>query len=142
MDNLLTRQIPVYKVYFGWLGILLFFSVIGYFFHPHYGKKRARGVATETEIRLVAISFDLYMKENGKLPVGNNVSITSAFSDIASFSWETNRIGETVDAWKTPLQIQVFNGTNFLITSAGRNKIFGDLDDIVFNSASNGFVKP
>ena len=32
--------------------------------------------------------------------------------------------------------------TNFIIRSAGPNKIFGDDDDIIFNSLPNDFVKP
>jgi len=46
------------------------------------------------------------------------------------------------DPWKTPYQFEFFQGTNFIIRSAGRNKIFGTMDDVVFNSVSNDFVKP
>ena len=46
------------------------------------------------------------------------------------------------DPWETPYQIQFFQQTNYIIRSAGKDKIFGDKDDIIFNSASNDFVKP
>ena len=49
---------------------------------------------------------------------------------------------EIVDPWETPHQIQFFQQTNFIIRSAGKDKIFGDADDIIFNSVSNDFVQP
>jgi len=49
---------------------------------------------------------------------------------------------EMVDPWETPYQIEFFQQTNFVIRSAGKDKIFGDADDIIFNSVSNDFVKP
>lgn len=47
-----------------------------------------------------------------------------------------------VDPWGTPYQIDFFQQTNFVIRSAGKNRKFGDTDDIILNSASNNFVKP
>ena len=47
-----------------------------------------------------------------------------------------------VDPWETPYQIQFFQQTNYIIRSAGKDKNFGDADDIIFNSVSNNFVKP
>ena len=47
-----------------------------------------------------------------------------------------------VDPWKTPYKIEFFQQTNFIICSAGKDKIFDDADDIIFNSVSNDFVKP
>ena len=49
---------------------------------------------------------------------------------------------EMVDPWATPYQITFLQQTNFIIRSAGKDKVFGNLDDIVFNSISNNFVKP
>ena len=49
---------------------------------------------------------------------------------------------ELFDFWHTPYQVKIIAQTNFTIRSAGPNKIFGDADDIIFNSASNNFVKP
>jgi len=51
-------------------------------------------------------------------------------------------MGEWLDWWRTPYQIKIVATTNFIIQSAGSNKIFGDADDIIFNSVSNDFVKP
>jgi hypothetical protein len=58
-----------------------------------------------------------------------------------SFTTHTNALGELIDIWQTPFQIKLAGETNFIISSAGPNKKFGDADDIIFNSVSN-FVKP
>ena len=47
-----------------------------------------------------------------------------------------------VDPWGTPFAINFPSTNSFVISSAGKDKIFGDADDIVFNSVSNDFVKP
>jgi hypothetical protein len=47
-----------------------------------------------------------------------------------------------VDPWGTPFAINFPSTNSFVISSAGKDKIFGDADDIIFNSVSNDFVKP
>ncbi len=47
-----------------------------------------------------------------------------------------------VDPWEMPYQVEFSQLTNFIVRSAGKDKILGDGDDIIFNSASNNFVKP
>jgi hypothetical protein len=71
----------------------------------------------------------------------NPFLITNKYSGI-SFTTRTNTLGELIDIWQTPFQIKSVEQTNFIISSAGPNKIFGDADDIIFNSVSNDFVKP
>jgi hypothetical protein len=58
------------------------------------------------------------------------------------FNGFTNENGELLDVWQTPYQIEIISQTNFIVHSAGRDQKFGDADDIIFNSASNNFVKP
>jgi hypothetical protein len=145
---LLFREIPVYKVYLAWLGLLLLLVMASSFFQPRYGKRQAQNVATRGEIRQMDLLLDEYVKANGILPAGNNVSIVTALAAMLTnepmllASWKINAQGAAVDAWETPLQIQTVGTTNFSIRSAGQNKKFGDKDDIIFNSLSNGFVKP
>jgi hypothetical protein len=55
---------------------------------------------------------------------------------------QTNVHGEVVDSWKTPLQVEFLDSTNFILISAGPMGKFGDWDDIIFNSISNAFVNP
>jgi len=57
-------------------------------------------------------------------------------------SERTNSQGEILDIWKTPFQIKIIAPTNFVVHSAGPDKKFGNVDDIIFNSLSNTFVKP
>jgi hypothetical protein len=47
-----------------------------------------------------------------------------------------------IDPWQTPYQIEFSQQTNLITHSAGKDKMFGTKDDIVFNSPSNDFVKP
>lgn len=49
---------------------------------------------------------------------------------------------EMVDPWGTPYAINFSSTNSFVISSAGKDKVFGDADDIIFNSVSNNFVKP
>ena len=58
------------------------------------------------------------------------------------FRIDTNVAGEVIDVWQTPYRIELAGRTNFIINSAGRNRKFGDKDDIIFSSALNDFVRP
>lgn len=148
MANWLFKEIPVYKIYLAWVGLLLVLCIIGSFFQPRYGKKRAQGVATRNEMRMMTLMLNQYIEINHRLPLGGNAVIVSnlsaTFSDanILLFGGRTNSTGEIVDMWQVPFQIQVISMTNFIIHSAGPNGKLDDADDIIFNSASNGFVKP
>jgi hypothetical protein len=77
---------------------------------------------------------------------GNFLSKTNTQGQIFNL-WRvplnrTNAQGQILDLWKIPYQIEIVARTNFIIRSAGPDKVFGDRDDIVFNSVSNDFVKP
>ena len=81
--------------------------------------------------------------ETGELTNFDNGFIYHALFGANSYhSDRTNAQGELFDLWKTPYQIEILEQTNFIVRSAGPNKKFGDADDIIFNSSSNGFVKP
>ena len=54
----------------------------------------------------------------------------------------TNTGGKVIDPWGTPFQIQIVGRGNFVVRSAGRNRRFGDKDDLVFDSVSNAKTKP
>ena len=54
----------------------------------------------------------------------------------------TNSAGELRDWWDTPYRIEIAVQTNFVIRSAGRDRKFGDKNDIVFDSSKNDFAKP
>jgi len=145
----------LYKICLGFVGLIFLLLVVGSLF-PLSGNRFRNGakrVATHNEIKVMAWMLDEYIKSNNRLPVGGNAAIISALSATYTNDFypltpgptsrmQTNSIGELVDYWQVPLQIQVVGTTNFIFRSAGPNKQFNDKDDIVFNSVSNDFVKP
>jgi type II secretory pathway pseudopilin PulG len=125
------------------LGIILAFSIRFLIYWPDDIDKKARITETRVWAQNIASFLKQYAVENGSLTNFNNHSIVQSEFGTNNFRppW-TNSQGEIVDYWKTPFQIENVAQTNFIIRSAGPNKIFGDADDVIFNSASNGFVKP
>ena len=91
-----------------------------------------------------------YQNEFGGYPNGNNAQVLKKlFGDnperiefLRPKNMSINKAGEFLDPWGTPYIINFLSTNGFIIDSAGRDKIFGDADDIVFNSVSNDFVKP
>ena len=63
-------------------------------------------------------------------------------SQTLSYPIQTNTVGEILDFWNVPYRIVPAGPTNFIVHSAGKNRTFGDADDIIFNSRSKNFVKP
>jgi len=87
----------------------------------------------------------------GAYPIGDGITIfRKLFSGdnprkICFINVNTNSInaaGEFADPWGMPYKINFLSTNNFVIASAGKDKIFGNKDDIIFNSASNDFVRP
>ncbi|MBA4147289.1 MAG: type II secretion system protein GspG [Verrucomicrobia bacterium] len=48
---------------------------------------------------------------------------------IAFLTWNMDS-NHMVDPWNTPYQIEFINSDSVLIKSAGKNRVFGDADDI------------
>lgn len=90
-----------------------------------------------------------YDAEYNEFPAGisSNVVCVLAGDNLRkivflSYHRDVERPNEMMDPWKTPYQIRFIAQTNFIISSAGKDKTFGTKDDIIFNSVSNNFVKP
>jgi hypothetical protein len=79
-----------------------------------------------------------YQYEFGSYPTGDYAQVLKKLFGDDPQNYEFLR----VDPWGTPFAINFLSTNSFVISSAGQNKIFGDADDIVFNSVSNNFVKP
>ncbi|HEY5233471.1 MAG TPA: type II secretion system protein [Verrucomicrobiae bacterium] len=79
-----------------------------------------------------------YQYEFGRYPAGDYDQVLKKLFRDDSKKIELFR----VDPWGTPFAINFLSTNSFVISSAGKNKIFGDADDIIFNSVSNDFVKP
>jgi type II secretory pathway pseudopilin PulG len=91
-----------------------------------------------------------YKNEIGSYPTGDSAQILKKlFGDnpkqiefIRPKNMSVNQAGELLDPWGTPYAISFSSTNSFVISSAGKDKIFGDKDDIIFNTVSNDFVKP
>ena len=117
---------------------------------PLIGKpKSTPPVKVRVEIEGLSIAMKSFQSEYGFSPNGENsnvVRILAGDNQKRIVFLNFRRLAENpnmmFDPWKTPYQIQFFQETNFIISSAGKDKFFGTADDIVFNSSSNDFVKP
>ena len=124
---------------------LALLSIVAALLMPNSGgKRKAQIIFTHFETKDIASILSKRAAATGSLSNSDTAFILQALFGTNTFrySYRTNAAGEFLDDWKTPYKIQIMAATNFTIRSAGPNKIFGDADDIVFNSASNNFVKP
>ena len=141
--TLLTREIPVYKVYLAWLALLLFLVIIGSIVSPsHYriSEAQAKKIKVRSNEQFI---ITLLKNQLGSLNLlASNEFVLSSSSVQDAFFIATNHSGAVIDVWQTPYKIELVRQTNFIIHSAGPNLKFGDADDIIFNSVSNDFVKP
>jgi hypothetical protein len=70
-------------------------------------------------------------KAGGLAEISNDFIIKAVFaSNRIQFSFKTNLLGEVIDPWGTPYQINFLGKTNFVVRSAGKNQKFGDKDDV------------
>jgi hypothetical protein len=117
---------------------------------PFFAKvKIGRPSNVQLDISELAYALRGYESEYGMLPGGENSNVVRILAgdnqkkiEFLNFRRSAEHSNEMVDPWETPYQIQFFQQTNFVLRSAGKDKIFGDADDIIFNSVSNDFVKP
>ena|ERR1017187_1603697 len=137
--------------------ILLLLAVIGWlvFSTLEYRTDRNYGfMRTEVDESQIATALDRYSTLYGTFPPGNTESIERILSgedlngknpqklQFLIFRGSIEHSNEMVDPWGMPYAVNFLSTNSFLISSAGKDKIFGDADDIIFNSVSNGFVKP
>ena len=91
---------------------------------------------TRMEIQQISTALTKFQTEAGALPEGGPPSLFRALAGSNSphpiffVSSHTNASGEALDFWGTPYHLERSDGTNFVVTSAGKNKTFGDADDV------------
>ena len=134
-----------------WLGLLAVFAFLGWLVTSgaptEKEKTKAKILETLVEERSMGELLEEKASKVGGLTnipnefILNPFLITNKYRGIL-FTTRTNTLGGLIDIWQTPYQIKLIGQTNFTIHSAGPNRKFGDADDIIFNSVSNGFVKP
>jgi hypothetical protein len=117
----------------------------------HFFSRVKIGRPSKTQVQIANLIFALknYKSVYGVYPTGESSNIVNVLAGgnpqktvFLNFQRTSEHPNEMVDSWETPYQIEFFQQTNFVIRSAGKDKIFGDADDIIFNSVSNDFVKP
>jgi len=137
--------------------ILLLLAVIGWivFSMLEYRSDRNYGFnQTKSDESQIAAALEMYSTVYGAFPPGNTESIERILSgedlngknlrkiQFLIFRRSIEHSNEMTDPWGTPYTISFSSTNSFVISSAGKDKKFGDKDDIVFNSVSNDFVKP
>jgi hypothetical protein len=130
--------------------LLLTFAVIFLPINPHLSKKQQQRIRCQLEISEIATGFEKYKTTYQGYPSGNKLVLWKQlsgdnpqkiiFAEIKASSINTN--GEFLDPWGTPYAINFSSTNSFTLSSAGKDKVFGDADDIIFNSVSNNFVQP
>lgn len=131
------------------LGLLMFFGTLGWLASrgvpTEKDKAKAMTLQTRWEERMMAeMLTEKAIKAGGMRNLTKEFVLTALRTTDPQFSFaiRTNVSSDVVDTWHTPFRIRVVGATNFMIISAGPNLKFGDGDDIIFNGASNDFVKP
>jgi hypothetical protein len=141
LPALLFREIPVYKVCLAWLALLLLLVIVGSILNPSPDRKVS---AKSYKIRSDE-KFLVFMLKNQFVDIGllaSNEFVLCSIPPEYDLRFLTNQAGALIDVWQTPYKIEFLEQTNFGVHSAGKDKIFGTKDDIIFNSFSNDFVKP
>jgi len=125
--------------------IIIIFIVIGVglilwglFLPAETGPTLNKNSRCRVNLMRLRAEIGIYKYEFGSYPTGDYDQVLKKL-----FGGDPQKIEFfRVDPWGTPYAISFSSTNSFVISSAGKDKIFGDSDDIIFNSVSNDFVKP
>lgn len=103
-------------------------------------QRRIQSGRFQAESTCMWMALSNYVHVYGNISSSNNATVLAAITGqnsnrVVFLMVKTNRInplGEYIDHWKTPYQLQVTTDVSFIIRSAGRNRLFGDEDDLLF----------
>ena len=132
------------------VGIIL---VVGFILLPiisNPNHKPALNTICRLELANIKNSIDGYQSKYANYPAGNQSEIIKSLcgDNLQKYQFlnikvnQLNSDKEYLDPWGTPFAINFSSTNSFVVSSAGKDKIWGDKDDIIFNSTSNDFVKP
>ena len=132
---------------------ILFFIFILLAIFPTFDWRDHRGefqIKCQIELASLGTALDAYQSKYSVFPKGNAVEIVKALlgdnpKRIKFINIGANNLsatGEFLDPWKTPFAIKFSPTNSFILSSAGKDKIWGSKDDIIFDSILNNFVKP
>ena len=131
--------------------IAVFLAIVGPFFPDIWLlHESAFKVKCNSELSCLGTALNGYQTTYANYPTGNQAEVIKHLlgdnpQKIQFLNVSINDLsssGEWLDPWKTPYAISFPSKNGFIVSSAGKDKIFGDSDDIIFNSVSNDFVKP
>lgn len=138
------------RLVFNVLAILfLIFMVVAIFF-PQFGCRNHRGefqMKCWLELVSLGTALEAYQSKYLIFPEGSAVEIVKAllgdnpekikFLDVRAS--DLSPAGEFLDPWKTPFTINFSPTKSFVLSSAGKDNIWGNKDDIIFKSGSKDF---
>ena len=138
--------------------ILLLLAVIGWLVFSVFGYSKDRNynlIRPKVDEAQIATALESYSNVYGAFPPGDTESIERILSGedtkgknsqkiqfLIFFRRSIEHSNEMTDPWGTPYVISFSSTNSFIVSSAGKDKKFGDADDIIYNSVSNDFVKP
>jgi hypothetical protein len=127
------RRIIIIFIVIG-IGMILW----GLFLPAETGPTLNKNSRCRVNLMRLRAEIGIYKYEFGSYPTGDYDQVLKKL-----FGGDPQKIEFfRVDPWGTPYAISFSSTNSFVISSAGKDKIFGDSDDIIFNSVSNDFVKP
>jgi hypothetical protein len=139
---------PARLIFYG-LAAFVILILVAMMLPVRTGSRPGKNVLCRMRLTDLRTALTTYHDKYLIYPDGGNSNIIGALAGdnpqkivFLYFTRYASHPNEMVDPWETPYQIDFLQPTNFIISSAGKNKIFGDKDDIIFNSVSNDFVKP
>jgi hypothetical protein len=146
-----ARQAGGLRTVFKVVAVVFFILVLTALLLPiHFRPKPPLIMKCRVELSGLEEAIKGYQATYGNFPSGNRVEVIKALMGnnprkiqfICVNAGNLSPNGEYLDPWKTPYAF-VFSATNgFILSSAGKDKIWGDQDDLIFNRVSNRFVKP
>jgi type II secretory pathway pseudopilin PulG len=99
--------------------------------------RRREGIANERiEMQSLLNALHYYQAEFDKYPSGSSSEILQALlgnnpkKRVLLETRSTNNAGQFVDPWGTPYEITFESTNHVMIRSAGKNRSFGDKDDV------------
>jgi hypothetical protein len=118
--------------------------------NPRLTKSQLQNMRCRCEVMDIAVGIEKYKSTYQVYPAETNGALWKqlsgdnpqkiVFTAIKARSITTN--GEFLDPWGTPYTVSIPTTNICVVTSAGRDKMLGTVDDIIFNSISNNFVQP
>jgi Type II secretion system (T2SS), protein G len=137
------------RVIFYGLAAFFVFLLLAMLIPGHGHGEGIKKAMCRIELSDLRTALNAYRENYSSYPSGENSNVIRMLAGdnpqkiiFLNFRRTAEHPNEMVDPWETPYQIQFSQQTNFVLRSAGKDKIFGNADDFIFNSVSNDFVKP